>query len=107
MSSSVAAAKVGPRRRSVESFVTGNHVMNIGIVAPELHGHLNPMTTLGRELADRGHRVTFFGTPQAEGKVLGKGLGFHVIGAKEYETGEAQAAQVKLASLTGFSALKL
>jgi MGT family glycosyltransferase len=80
--------------------------MNIALVAPELQGHLNPMTTLGRELADRGNRVTLFGSPQAESKVLRAGLGFHLIGGKEYETGEAQAAQAKLASLTGFAALR-
>ncbi|MGB8853341.1 MAG: glycosyltransferase [Pirellulales bacterium] len=32
--------------------------MHIGLNCPELSGHLNPMTTLGRELVRRGHRVT-------------------------------------------------
>ena len=31
---------------------------HLGLIRPELIGHLNPMTTLGRELKRRGHRVT-------------------------------------------------
>jgi zeaxanthin glucosyltransferase len=34
---------------------------HLGLICPELSGHLNPMTTLGRELKRRGHRVTLIG----------------------------------------------
>src|SRR5947207_2456615 len=31
---------------------------HLGLICPELTGHLNPATTLGRELQRRGQRVT-------------------------------------------------
>src|SRR5262245_30368984 len=36
--------------------------MHIGIVCPELMGHLNPMMSLGRELVRSGHRVSVLAT---------------------------------------------
>jgi len=39
----------------VLSFALMTH---LGLICPELSGHLNPMTTLGRELRCRGHHVT-------------------------------------------------
>lgn len=40
--------------------------MHYGLVSPALHGHLNPITTLGAELARRGHRVTLLGAQRAK-----------------------------------------
>lgn len=37
----------------------------LGLIYPELSGHLNPMTTLGHELRRRGHRVTVVARPDA------------------------------------------
>lgn len=81
--------------------------MHIALVCPELHGHLNPMTTLGMALSRRGHRVTVFSTPNAEGKVGRCGLGFRPVGVKEHADGTAKAGLEKLASLNGVSALML
>ena len=39
---------------------------HLGMLCPELSGHLNPMTTLGRELQRRGHRVTVVARPDAD-----------------------------------------
>ncbi|WP_425400220.1 glycosyltransferase [Aeoliella sp.] len=39
--------------------------MHYGLVAPALHGHLNPISTLGQELASRGHRVTLLSSQRA------------------------------------------
>lgn len=39
--------------------------MHYGLVAPALHGHLNPISTLGQELAGRGHRVTLLSSQRA------------------------------------------
>jgi UDP:flavonoid glycosyltransferase YjiC (YdhE family) len=49
---------------------------NIGIICPEISGHLNPMTTLGRELHRRGHRVAVIASVEAERKATSAGLGF-------------------------------
>jgi len=80
--------------------------MHIAVVCPELHGHLNPMTTLAAELVRRGHTLTLFGTPDAEAKALRMGLSFHPIGMAEHKAGTFEADKAKLASLTGFAALK-
>ena len=47
---------------------------HFGLICPELSGHLNPMTTLGRELKRRGHRVTLIGRPDAQRKTETAGL---------------------------------
>jgi zeaxanthin glucosyltransferase len=57
---------------------------HLGLICPELSGHLNPMTTLGRELKRRGHRVTLIGRPDAQKKTEAAGLEFAVVGEKEF-----------------------
>ncbi|MGA7901700.1 MAG: nucleotide disphospho-sugar-binding domain-containing protein [Terrimicrobiaceae bacterium] len=47
---------------------------HLGLICPELSGHLNPMTTLGRELQRRGHRVTLIARPDARIKVESRRL---------------------------------
>ena len=62
---------------------------HFGLICPELSGHLNPMTTLGRELKRRGHRVTLIGRPDAQRKTETAGLEFAVVGEKEFPPGFA------------------
>lgn len=52
----------------------------IAIVCPPLPGHLNPMFTLGRALAKRGHEVSVFNIPALEPNVRSQGLGFQAVG---------------------------
>lgn len=78
--------------------------MHIALVCPDMTGHLNPMTTLGRALAARGHRVTLFGLPPAER--YASGLGFVAIGAEGYER-NILPGRARLATLTGVRALLL
>jgi MGT family glycosyltransferase len=77
--------------------------MHLALACPELSGHLNPMTTLGRELVRRGHRVTLVARPDGETKAIAAGLGFAAIGATEFPRG-AIAAQAK--ALGGMAARK-
>jgi UDP:flavonoid glycosyltransferase YjiC (YdhE family) len=58
-----------------------NIMTHIGLICPTASGHLNPMTTLGYELKQRGHRVTLIGTLDAQPKVVAAGLEFQPIGA--------------------------
>ena len=76
------------------------------MVCPELTGHLNPMTTLGRELARRGHRVCVVAAPVARPWAERAGLGFVPIAVREHESGEAAANRETLGRLTGFAALR-
>jgi len=39
------------------------------------------------ELQRRGHRVTLFGTPEAQPKALAAGIEFQVIGEKDFLVG--------------------
>jgi len=40
--------------------------MRIGLLCPEVPGHLNPMTTLGNEIRRRGHEVVLLGSRMAD-----------------------------------------
>jgi zeaxanthin glucosyltransferase len=79
---------------------------HFGIICPVATGHLNPMTTLGYELQQRGHRVTLFGIPDARSKTLAAGLEFWAIGEEEFPAGSSAVSFAKLGELSGLAALK-
>ncbi len=81
--------------------------MHIALICPEMHGHLNPMATLGQELASRGHRVSLIGSPRARSKAEACGFEFLPIGVREHESGDEQKGIDQLASLKGLAALRL
>ena len=80
--------------------------MRIALYCPDMTGHLNPMTTLGRELARRGHAVSVFGLPPAKPFADRAGLGYVGIGRADYDTRVAPR-RVGLAEMTGLAAMKL
>ena len=77
----------------------------IGVLVPAASGHLNPMNSLGRELARRGHRVVVANAPDMEGKVLAAGLEFLPIGGADYPPGSVEAMYARLGRLRGASAV--
>ena len=79
---------------------------HFGLICPELSGHLNPMTTLGRELKRRGHRVTLIGRPDAQKKTESAGLEFAVVGEKEFPLGSLARTSAQLGRLAGLNALR-
>jgi len=79
--------------------------MRLGLICPELSGHLNPMTTLGRELKRRGHHVTVVARPDARRKAESTGLGFAEIGAQEFPEGAMRETSAKLGQLSGMEAI--
>ncbi len=56
----------------------------IGTICPRLTGHLNPLTTLCRDLQRRGHRVIFYQAPLAAEKIRSRGFEMRCFGEKEY-----------------------
>jgi zeaxanthin glucosyltransferase len=54
---------------------------HFGVLSYKGTGHLNPFIALSRELVNRGHRVTFFQTPDLETRVRQAGLKFIPVGA--------------------------
>jgi zeaxanthin glucosyltransferase len=81
--------------------------MHIALVCPELHGHMNPMATLGQELVRRGHRVSLVGSPWAQSKSDACGFEFLPVGLPEHQSGEAQSKLDTLARMKGLAALRL
>ena len=79
--------------------------MHVGLACPELSGHLNPMTTLGRELVRRGHRVTVVARPDGEAKAVAAGLGFAALGAAEFPRGAIASQARTLGGMTARQAL--
>ena len=60
----------------------------IGTICPRLTGHLNPLTTLCRELQRRGHRVIFYQAPMAAETIRSRGFEVRCFGEKEYSLEE-------------------
>ncbi len=82
------------------------YMTHFGIICPAATGHLNPMTTLGLGLKQRGHRVTVVGIPDAQSKTLAAGLEFREIGGSEFPAGISKESLAKLGELSGLAALK-
>ena len=78
--------------------------MHLGLLTPETPGHLNPSTTLGRELARRGHRVRVVTSPRVRHKVERAGLELAPIGEQEDADGSSAAAIERLGRLRGIRA---
>ena len=83
-----------------------NLMTHFGIICPAATGHLNPMTTLGYELKERGHGVTILGIADAETKVLAAGLKFQLIGESDFPPGATKKLFTTLGNLSGFKALQ-
>lgn len=81
-------------------------VRHIGLICPEISGHLNPMTTLGRELMRRGYRVSLLGILDGRAKAESAGLEFIPIGADDSPLGSRAKFVEELGKLHGRAALR-
>ncbi len=79
---------------------------HFGIISPPVHGHIHPLAALGRELVQRGHRVTYFQMADLEEKIRSEGLEFHVIGARDHPRGSLPESLAQLGRLKGLGALR-
>jgi zeaxanthin glucosyltransferase len=78
---------------------------HFGILCPPGTGHLNPMSALGFELRQRGHRVTMFGLPDVEPYATAAQIDFYAIGVAKYPLGSVKRSQERLGKLNGIPAL--
>jgi len=78
----------------------------IGLICPEMSGHLNPTCALGRELSLRGHDVTYFGMRDGEDHAQSAGLDYVPIGETEFPKGEWKRSTEKLGRLHGLEAFR-
>jgi zeaxanthin glucosyltransferase len=79
---------------------------HFGIICPATAGHLNPMTTLGWELQQRGHQVTLFGLLDARSTTLSAGLGFSAIGESDYPLGAMAQIFDRQGQLSGLKSIR-
>src|SRR3954452_21309017 len=104
----IVECRIGEPNASVirhSSFVI-SRPMHLGLLCPELTGHLNPLTTLGRELQRRGHTVTVVARPDGEKKARAAGLAFSPIGEHEFPVGSVARTSAELGRLSGLKAVK-
>jgi MGT family glycosyltransferase len=78
----------------------------IGTICPRIPGHLNPQTTLCRELQRRGHRVIFYQAPVAAEEIRSRGFEMRCFGEKEYSPEEDLKNRQVLATLSGYKAFR-
>ena len=81
-------------------------MVHFGLFCPPGSGHLNPMTTLGRELQQRGHRVTLINSLDTQINADSAGIEFYLIGHAEFPLGSTQQTQSELGKLDGLVAVK-
>lgn len=79
---------------------------HFGIICPPVSGHINPMTALGRELIQRGHRVTVFQLPDVAAKIIAEGLEYCPIGESDHPIGSLPESITQLGKLSGLAALR-
>ncbi|XVV00392.1 glycosyltransferase [Actinosynnema sp. CA-248983] len=65
------------------------------------------MTTLGRELRERGHEVIIVSTVDAEHRVSAAGLDFLPVGVDEFPIGSLEEFTARQGTLTGAPAIRL
>src|ERR1041384_2138968 len=78
----------------------------IGTICPRIPGHLNPQTTLCRELQRRGHRVIFYQAPLAAEEIRSRGFEMRCFGEKEYSLEEDRKNLQVQATLSGHKAFR-
>jgi zeaxanthin glucosyltransferase len=80
--------------------------VKIAFISQPVPGHLNPMTTLARELQSRNHDVVFISLPDGERSVRAAGLPFLPCAVKEFPAGSLTERLRWLSKLQGEEALR-
>ncbi|MGY3091498.1 zeaxanthin glucosyltransferase [Hymenobacter sp. UYAg731] len=78
---------------------------HFGVLAPPLHGHLNPLLALATALTERGHAVTFFNIPDVEQKIRKAGHRIEVVGRVSYPLGWLPTLQAVTGRLNSLAAM--
>jgi zeaxanthin glucosyltransferase len=69
-------------------------------------GHLNPFSTLARELIGRGHQITFFQVADFAKEVRNRGFHFEGFGEPDYPAGTFAERYREMSQLDGMPAMK-
>ncbi len=79
---------------------------HVGIICPNVPGHLNPMVALADATRARGHRVTFFLLGEPPASVSTAGFEIVALGGTIFPSDQYRAEFERLGSLQGRPALK-
>jgi MGT family glycosyltransferase len=79
---------------------------HVGIVCPNMSGHVNPMIALADSLRKDGHRVTFFLLGDLPASIGQAGFEMVPLGGKAFPVEEYRHASETLGTLQGRAALK-
>src|SRR5581483_10094007 len=80
--------------------------MHFGIISPPVPGHIHPFGALGRELIQRGHRVSLLHMPDLKNLAQTQGLEFIQIGELEHPPGALAESLAKVGRLDGLLAIR-
>lgn len=83
----------------------GEH-LRIGLICPELHGHLNPLTSLGTALRRRGHDVAVFGGILARKVASRQGLQCVPLGTTDALAERIEQSWTDLGRMSGFASMR-
>jgi hypothetical protein len=99
-------AAIQPRQGQFLKIRSITLAVKVAFVVPPISGHLNPMTTLARELQSRDHDVVIISLPDGEASVRGAGLRFLPCAAKEFPAGSLKERFRQRSKLKGDEALR-
>jgi zeaxanthin glucosyltransferase len=90
----------------IKEIIEATIMTHFGMICPGTSGHLNTMFPLGKELQQRGHRVTLFTTPSIQPKALAAGLDFLMFGESEFSVEKTREFFYQLGKLDGLKAVR-
>src|SRR5437764_2514585 len=79
---------------------------HFAVLCPEASGHLNPMTTLLKELQRRGHEVTWIGSLDGVEPAGQRGLRTMVLGPERFPLGSLDRILAEIGQLSGLAAAR-
>lgn len=79
---------------------------HFGLVCPPGTSHVTGLTTIARELVQRGHRATVFNILDVEDLAHREGVEFRALGIADHPRGAFKAFSEKLSELQGLEALR-
>jgi zeaxanthin glucosyltransferase len=80
--------------------------MHFAIISPPVLGHIHPFGALGRELIQRGHRVSLLHMPDLAPMAAAQGLEFISVGQSDHPPGSLPESLARLGQLDGLAALR-
>jgi len=80
--------------------------LHFGVISPPVAGHIHPFGALGRELMERGHRVSFMHMPDVADRIRREGLEFIPIGHADHPKGSLAQSLTALGQMKGLRALR-